>query len=265
MFVITNSARLGIVEHITRRWGLVPFAATSARDALRLVDEGNPFDLAIFDLQMPGMDGSQLAAELRLRRSAEQLPLIAISALGDNGHGLNAGPVDCLLTKPLKLSALFNAINSFFGTNPVPPAHIPILDSQLAIRHPLRILLAEDQAVNLRVAQLMLSRLGYTCTCVSDGRQVIDLVAREPFDVILLDVQMPALNGLETAAQLGVNLPVSVRPWIIAMTANAMAGDRQECLDAGMDDYLAKPISAKPLAQALARAAEQLELRRVIK
>jgi len=174
-------------------------------------------------------------------------------------------PIGCLLTKPLKTSVPFKAITSFFESNPVPSDRLPVLDNQHAIRHPLRILLAEDQAVNLRVAQLMLSRLGYTCTCVSDGRQVIDLVTLDSFDAILLDVQMPSLDGLKTAAELVATLPVSVRPWIIAMTANAMEGDREECLAAGMDDYLSKPISAKPLAQALTNASERLALRRVIK
>jgi CheY-like chemotaxis protein len=126
----------------------------------------------------------------------------------------------------------------------------------------LRILLAEDQPTNKRVAQLLLSRLGYSCTTVSDGFEVIDAVSRQAFDVILLDVQMPRLDGIATTHRLCTDYPIATRPWIIALTANAMKGDRETCIAAGMDDYLAKPIGAKPLAEVLTRASQQLLLRR---
>ena len=124
---------------------------------------------------------------------------------------------------------------------------------------PLRILLADDQPTNQRVAQLLLGRIGYRCTAVSDGIEVLEAIARQPFDIILLDVQMPRLDGLATARRIRTEHP-DTRIWIIAMTANALDGDREICLAAGMDDYLSKPISSRPLASALARAANALGL-----
>jgi CheY-like chemotaxis protein len=139
---------------------------------------------------------------------------------------------------------------------PRPPA--PVLGTRLpfgeTVPAPLRILLADDQPTNQRVAQLLLGRIGYDCTTVSDGFEVLEAVARQRFDVILLDIQMPRLDGLATARRIREEHP-DARIHIIAMTANAMTGDREICLAAGMDDYLSKPISSRPLASALSRAA----------
>jgi signal transduction histidine kinase/ActR/RegA family two-component response regulator len=126
----------------------------------------------------------------------------------------------------------------------------------------LRILLADDQPTNLRVGQLLLSRLGHECLTASNGHEVLDTISRQPMDVVFLDVQMPGLDGHETARRLVATYPRERRPWLIAMTANALAGDRELSLSAGMDDYLPKPINTHALAAALARAASQLPLRR---
>jgi PAS domain S-box-containing protein len=263
LLVDDNATNLRILSLQTRRWGLIPTAVNSARAALRLLDQSSHFDLAIIDVQMPEMDGYRLAAEIRLRQpDPKLLPLIALTSLGDTGEGFAGSSLASILTKPAKSSALLAAIEALFGPAAPVPEHTPVLDAQLATRHPLRILLGEDHPVNLRVAQLMLSRLGYTCDTAADGLQILEHVASQPYDVILLDVQMPELNGLETAARLCATLPPARRPWIIAMTANAMEGDREDCLTAGMDDYLSKPIGAKPLAAALTRAANHLPLRR---
>jgi CheY-like chemotaxis protein len=125
----------------------------------------------------------------------------------------------------------------------------------------LRILVAEDDPVNQRVIHLLLDRLGHSCTAVNDGLAALAATTAQPFDVILLDMQMPQLDGYETARRLGEVFPAAARPWIIAMTAQAMSGDREKCLAAGMDDYLAKPVSKTTLALALARAEQQLARR----
>ncbi len=136
------------------------------------------------------------------------------------------------------------------------------LDSELAKLHPLRILVAEDHPVNQRVIRLLLARLGYDCTIANDGLAALAATAAQPFDVILLDVQMPFLDGYQTASRLVAEYDTDIRPWIVAMTAHAFAGDREKCLAFGMDDYLTKPLSNKPLAAALTHAAAQLALRR---
>ena len=139
----------------------------------------------------------------------------------------------------------------------------PFIDSQLAQRIPLRILLVEDNPVNQRVADLLLKKMGYSAAFATNGVEALEAVAREPFDVLLLDVQMPIMDGLETARRLCAEYPAPRRPWIIAMTANALAGDREICLAAGMDDYTSKPVRSAVIASALTKASEALSRRRI--
>jgi signal transduction histidine kinase len=139
---------------------------------------------------------------------------------------------------------------------------VPAIDPAFAQHLPLRILLVEDNPVNQRVAQLMLRKMGYAPAFAVNGLEALDAVAREPFDVLLLDVQMPLLDGLETARRLCATYPARRRPWLIAMTANALAGDREDCLAAGIDDYTSKPVRAQVVAEALTRGAAALAARR---
>src|SRR5690606_23253024 len=138
----------------------------------------------------------------------------------------------------------------------------PAIDTTLGKRIPLRILLVEDNLVNQRVAHLLLQKMGYAPEFAVNGLEALEAVARQPFDVILLDVQMPVMDGLETARRLRAEYPPSRRPWIIAMTANALVGDRELCLEAGMDDYTSKPVRSPVIAAALTRAAAELARRR---
>lgn len=266
LLVDDNPTNLRILGLQTARWGLVTAAAASASDALAAIDRGDPFDAVVLDVQMPGMDGYALAREIRKRRSASHLSLIALSSLGDDGANFNGCEVTRVIAKPAKASELKCALRLAI-TRDTPDGDAAkgsaVFDPGLAARHPLHILLAEDHPVNQRVARLLLSRLGYSdCTLVSNGLEVIEAVTHRRYDVILIDVQMPELDGLETARRLCQSLPPAQRPWMIAVTANAMEGDREECLAAGMDDYLAKPIAARELIQALTRAAEQSAKRR---
>jgi CheY-like chemotaxis protein len=126
------------------------------------------------------------------------------------------------------------------------------LDAQMAERHPLRILLAEDNVVNQKLALRLLQQMGYRADVASNGIEAIECVARQPYDVVLMDVQMPEMDGLEATRRIVARWPSpDQRPHIVAMTANAMQGDREECLAAGMDDYVTKPIRVDALVQAL--------------
>jgi CheY-like chemotaxis protein len=266
LLVDDNPTNLRILGLQTARWGLVTAAAASAADALIAIDRGDPFDAVVLDVQMPGMDGYALAKEIRKRRSASHLSLIALTSLGDDGADFNGCAVTRVIAKPAKAAELKNALRLAI-THDIPGGvaaqSAAVFDTGLATRHPLHILLAEDHPVNQRVARLLLSRLGYAdCTLAANGLEVIEAVTHRRYDVILLDVQMPELDGLETARRLCQSLPPAQRPWMIALTANAMEGDREECLAAGMDDYLSKPIAAKELIQALTHAAEQSAKRR---
>ena len=267
LLVDDNPTNLQILTLQTQRWGLIPTGAASGVAALHQLETAPPFDLAIIDVQMPDMDGYQLAAEIRRTHPAHCLPIISLTSIGDDGKGFAALDVAQTLTKPAKAAVLFAALGKALGSHnahpehPAKPAPIPI-DATLADRHPLRILLAEDNPTNQLVAQLLLERLGYTCTITSDGLEALAAVARQTFDIILMDMQMPEMDGLTCTRRLCAEQPESTRPWIIAMTANALEGDRELCLDAGMNDYLSKPISGKTLAQVLSRGAEQLPRRR---
>jgi CheY-like chemotaxis protein len=162
-----------------------------------------------------------------------------------------------VLTKPVRRAALFTSLVSL-----LPETSRPAVPQQAALPQeenpgvtcPLRILVAEDNPVNQRVVGLHLQRMGYTHTMVSNGREALHAVAAGRFDVILLDVQMPVMDGLEAARELCRIYPADQRPWIVALTANAQGSDREECLEAGMNDYLSKPVRSGNLKDALLRA-----------
>ncbi len=273
LLVDDNATNRHILTLQTARWGMLPRAASSGQQALAWLDSGEAFDAAVLDVQMPGMDGYTLAAELRKRFSAAQLPLLVLTSLGDDGGQLAGLGVAQTLTKPTKAQVLFDAVSGLFerpaaavvqaGMTDTGTARAPRLADQL----PLRVLLAEDNEVNQRVASLILGGLGFDIRVVVNGLQALDAVeaalqAGEPFDVVLMDVQMPELDGLEATRRLCERHPVGRRPWVVAMTANAMEGDRDDCLAAGMDDYLSKPIRAAAVSDALRRAGAGLAARR---
>ena len=268
LLVDDNPTNLRILSLQTQRWGLVPTGVASGAAALQLLAEGTVFDVAVIDVQMPEMDGYQLAAAIRRNYSASRLPIVALTSLGDEGKGFVGLDVAQILTKPAKSAVLSQALANVFSPEapsapaPIEPAAAAPAETRQAERNPLRLLLAEDNPTNQLVAQLLLSRLGYSCTTAGNGIEALDALAREPFDVIFMDMQMPEMDGLTCTRRICAEQSVATRPWIIAMTANALEGDRETCLAAGMDDYLAKPISGKALADVLAHAAEQITLRR---
>ncbi len=265
LIVDDNSTNRRILGLQAQRWGLIAETASSGAEALQWIDQGRSYDLAIIDVQMPTMNGYDLARELRRRRSPEVLPIVALTSLGDSGAGFKGMGIARILTKPAKSSALCEAIVRVLDRNP--QSDEPIFPHPNTItfsqQYPLRILVAEDNTVNQRVAALLLGKLGYKIECAANGIEVLAAFSRQPFDLIFMDVQMPEMDGLECARRLSALYPPATRPWIIAMTANAMQGDREHCIEAGMDDYVSKPIRNAAVTQALNRAHEQLQIRRV--
>jgi CheY-like chemotaxis protein len=239
-------------------WGMFPQATGSALEALNWIRRGDPFDLAILDMFMPEMDGLRLGQEIRRLRDAKALPLVMLSSIGGREQGTGEIEWAAYLNKPIKQSDLFNLMVGIFGRAEAQPAPqtegTPQFDLEMAQRHPLRILVAEDNVVNQKLALRLLSKMGYRADVAANGLEVLQAVERQPYDVILMDVQMPEMDGLEATRQLCARLAPQQRPRIIAMTANAMQGDQEACLAAGMDDYISKPVRIEELVRALSRS-----------
>jgi CheY-like chemotaxis protein/HPt (histidine-containing phosphotransfer) domain-containing protein len=230
-----------------------PIAVERPSEALALVAAGEQFDVGVLDLMMPDMDGFALAEEIRRHRSEHELPLLLLTSLGRLPHARSTEAFDAQLPKPLKASQLYNALVRLLTARAEEPAEADGDSFRAAATSSLRILLAEDNPVNQKVALRLLERLGYGADVASTGLEALAALERERFDVVLMDVQMPELDGLDAARRICERWPRDVRPRIIAMTANAMAEDREACFAAGMDDYLAKPIRPDELADALSR------------
>jgi GAF domain-containing protein/CheY-like chemotaxis protein len=250
-----NATNRRIVATQVGRWGMIAETTADPAEALGWIREGRPYDLAILDQGMPDMDGVDLAEQIRALRSRDELAIIVYSSVGALDRHSDA--IDAFLTKPVKPSNLHDTIMDLLAgwTAVAVPRSQPVsdLDDSLAQRLPLRILLAEDNAVNQKLALRLLERMGYSADVASNGREAIDAVGEGTYDLVLMDVQMPEVDGLEATRRIRSTWPD--RPLrIVAMTANAMEGDREACLAAGMDDYVSKPIRVAELTAALTRA-----------
>ena len=258
LIVDDNATNRRILTLQLHNWGMQTRDSDTPLEALDWIKRGDPFDLAILDMHMPGMDGVTLAKKIRKIKDAKTLPLVLFSSLGR--RETDAGPdlFAAFLGKPIKPSQLFDAVAGIFADQPAAekkagPARVQ-MDPGMAKNHPLRILLAEDILVNQKLALRLLEQMGYRADVASNGLEAVQSVERQPYDVILMDVQMPEMDGLEASRKICARWPRGRRPTIIAMTANAMQGDREMCLEAGMDDYVSKPIRPEELIKALMKA-----------
>jgi len=255
LIVDDNETNRRILTLQAEGWTLRPVAFGNPLEALEALKRGETFDIAVLDMHMPEMDGATLAQEIRKLEAGRAIPIIMLTSLGWRDEAIDMSIFSAFLTKPVKQSSLYNSIiNALTQTEAkrARPVAEQQFDATLAERNPLRILLAEDNAVNQKLALKMLERFGYRADVAGNGIEALEALERQPYDLIFMDVQMPEMDGLEAtrkirAKGLGVH--------IIAMTANAMQGDREMCLEAGMNDYVSKPIHVKELASALERAA----------
>ncbi len=272
LIVDDNSTNRMILEHQTRAWKMRSQCARNAGEALAALHKEaaqDPFSLAILDLQMPDMDGLALARAIRSDPRIASTPLIMLTS---HGEPLDAGTLQTTgiagsLVKPVRESRLFDLITSVLEG--APASGFPGTEggvgrsrSVSATGRPTlagpRILLAEDNAINQKVALGQLEALGYTASVAGNGNEVLAACDREPYDIILMDCQMPELDGYEATRRLRLQerasgLPNRPRVYIIAITASAMEGDREKCLEAGMDDYVSKPVEESDLVAALDR------------
>jgi PAS domain S-box-containing protein len=277
LIVDDNATNRRILDLQTTRWGMHPLSVGSGELALQILASGEEFDVALLDVQMPGMDGYELISRIRQAHPAMPLPILVLTSQGADTANSKALSVAQTLAKPIKAAQLMSALSKVFersevgraanalpsSSAPAPLAAAPMLatKAKLADTYPLRILLAEDNLVNQRVASLILQGLGYQIACAANGaialQMLLDASSSQPFELVLMDVQMPQMDGLEATQRIRSDLAASVQPQIVAMTANAMEGDREICLAAGMDDYLSKPIKPIALAQAIEQAAKR--------
>jgi PAS domain S-box-containing protein len=261
LIVDDNATNRHILVRQVGSWGMLTRDTASPAKALEWIRRGDPFDLAIVDLQMPEMDGVTLAGEIGRYRDARALPLVLLTSLGPWEEVRGGVEFAASLTKPIKASQLYDTLMNVFGPAPAgvqagAPREGPV--ERLAERVPLRILVAEDNVVNQQVALLLLKKLGYRADVAADGLEALQALERESYDVVLMDVQMPKLDGLEATRRIHQRWPEGQRPHVIAATANAMQEEREACVAAGMDDYLSKPIRMEELAAALSRCRPHL-------
>ncbi len=254
-----NATNRQIVVAQIARWGMTACETGRPSEALSWIENGERFDVALIDIAMPEMDGYALAERLHAMKGSADLPIVVLSSVGNRDR--EAPDITAFLTKPVKPSALHDALVTVLvgadATVPTRTTERPTVDAELGLRHPLRILLAEDNPVNQKLAIRLLAQMGYTTDVAGNGLEAIAALDQTPYDVILMDVQMPELDGLEATRRIRAARaadPARPEPWIVAMTANALAGDRELCIAAGMNDYVSKPIRPAALAAALAVA-----------
>jgi signal transduction histidine kinase/DNA-binding response OmpR family regulator len=262
LIVDDNRSNRRILKLQTERWGMLARDTESPTTALRWINQGDPFDVALVDYQMPEMDGVELARTIRAVRGAQSPVLILLSSVGPSVIAEQA-PVgfDAVLSKPLKLSLLRDRLLETVGEphEASSSAAEPAKETAPVAAAPLRILLAEDHEMNQKVAIRLLERLGHRADIANNGREALARLDHAAYDVILMDVQMPEMDGLEASRIICSRWPAGQRPRIVAMTAEAMQGDREKCLAAGMDDYIVKPVTLDRLSAALAKCQPRRE------
>ena len=259
LIVEDNATHRKILTLQAQSWGMLAHPTESGAEALKLLNLRGHFDLAILDMYMPKMDGLELAQKIREFPEYQQLPLIMLSSLSISRSEIEASQVNfaATLNKPIKQFQLQDVLTQILGKNSEQSLSISKARSSNTAfdkaTFPLRILLAEDNLVNQKVAIHMLKRIGYQADIAMNGLEVIERLHDRDYDVILMDLQMPKMDGIEATRRILSDFPGHRCPTIIAMTANALEGDRQECLDAGMHDYVTKPVKIEQLAYALSQ------------
>lgn len=250
LIVDDNNTNLTILKRQLEYWNLAPVAASSGPEALQIMKTNHDFKMVITDMEMPEMDGVGLATAIKKGQPA--LPIVMLSSIGQETKKKYPGLFSSILIKPVKQYHLCHSIQMALrhdtGIDPDAKSK-PLFTENFAKQYPLHILVAEDNTINQKLISRILNKLGYDITIVHNGREVLDMLDHSSFDVILMDVQMPELDGLETTGM--IRQRAGRQPYIVGLTANAMAEDREICLRAGMDNYLPKPMRLEDLVSML--------------
>ncbi len=259
LVVDDNMTNLEILRAQLEQWKLIPTLAQSGKQALEILKGEKVFDLVITDMQMPEMDGIEVATEIKKRQP--KLPIMLLSSVGDETRSKYPHLFSAVLTKPIKQAQLYKLVQQELkeqgsSQTQVEQKKQSILSEDFAKAFPLNILLAEDNLINQKLATRVLNKLGFEIEIAGNGRQAVDMLNEKAYDVILMDVLMPEMDGLEATRYIRKNS--THQPIIVAMTANALPEDREECIKAGMNDYISKPINLEILVRILQETAEKV-------
>jgi two-component system, sensor histidine kinase and response regulator len=260
LIVDDNETNRRLLRHNLMAWQMESDEAETAAAAIDLlhqgVSHGSPYDIALLDLMMPDVDGLTLARQIKADPSISETRLVLVTSGGSrlDAEELSRTGIAASLAKPIKQSLLFDALADVIGWSHLEDVRVPKPAEAVTVLRPdLRLLVAEDNPVNQKLALRQLQRLGFTADAVANGKEAVEALKRIPYDVILMDCQMPEMDGFEATAFIRSREKKGEHATIIAMTANALHGDREKCLAAGMDDYISKPVTEKQLAATLAR------------
>ena len=269
LVVDDNATNRHILKHHLLSWKMEPTCVESGGEAVAVLQaqkEEFKYDLAILDMQMPGMDGLMLARAIQADSSIAGLPLILLTSMGpfSEEDALKAG-FQASLVKPVKQSQLFDCIASVMASTvgktatsktklgePVSVSSLASASTPSSLRK-VRILLAEDNEVNQVVALGQLNKLGYTADVVENGMEALAALEKTSYDIVLMDCQMPEMDGYETTRRIRANKGLVQQPYIIALTAHATQGSEEKCMECGMNDYISKPVQLEPFDEALRR------------
>ncbi len=270
-----NKTNRQILKTQTERWGMVATTFESPKAGLKAFESDVEFDIGILDMCMPDMDGLQLASLLRKTERGAKLPLILLSSIGRMIDGraddIQRANFHSTLSKPIRPSTLLDNLHSVFAQQPKKIGKIKIdsnatkeFDATFGENLPLRLLVVDDNATNQKLAVMVLKRLGYRCDLANNGVEAVTAASNQSYDLILMDIEMPEMDGIEATGEIRKVLGDKA-PYIIAMTANAMRGDRDRYLSLGLDDYVAKPIRVASLIDALAAGAQAKNIKPKLK
>lgn len=260
LIVDDNKTNRDVLNKQLQQWKFRPVLASSPLEVLDTLSDLGSYDLIITDMQMPEMDGIELARTIRAKHKS--LPVILLSSIGDESRKENENLFCHILTKPVRQKIFLNAVTTALrnkNRSSAPASSEKKLSEDFAVQFPLKILIAEDNGVNQMLATRALKKLGYESTLAENGIVALKKMEQDHYNVIFMDVQMPEMDGLEATRILRKR--TSQQPVIIAMTANAMAGDKEICLQAGMDDYVSKPIKLEELVAVLEKWGKRLNKR----
>jgi CheY-like chemotaxis protein len=251
LIVDDNETNRTILKSQLERLSCTTTLAMHGSDALKKLSADQSVDLVLADMQMPVMDGVQLAEHIKQQNP--NLPIIILTSLGEDVSSKHPGLFRSMLVKPVKQDILYRHVLRELNKPAIHQVEakkvVPVMMTEFAVKNPMKILLAEDNPVNQLLATTILSKLGYEPKVANNGKEALDMMKEEVFELVFMDMQMPEMDGLETTRYIRTHH--ERQPIIIAMTANALESDKNDCLDAGMDDYLSKPIRPEDLVSML--------------